>query len=541
MKPSRRSLAWVLVCAGAAWLVTSCGDDAGNGGKDASVEGGVGSGGTGGNGRDDGGNTPTDKPDAGTDSGLGACPGGFGDCDGDPKTGEEGCETDLQTLQDCGECGHTCALDNASARCSMGTCTVTACKAGFGDCDSDDGTGCETDIKKSNEHCGACGTDCGTLAKCSKGACVLKDACPSGFDDCNNDPLDGCETPLNTLSDCGFCGQECMVENGAADCDTGTCEIACQELCTDGIGCTIGECKTRDCDADFGDCDGMTESGCETSLNSLGHCGGCNQACNYVNADEECLAGVCTLKCTDGTCDTPDEACAPNYDDCNDDLGMMVNDGCETPLNTITDCGACDNLCDNPSGTDICHDMGSDGDLDCDVSGCLDGYYTVPGDTACACLDTPVVTSPTGTTCAAANILTARTTVGTDTYVGTLPVPGASDWYKVQFGTWPARQKDKGVKVFLDPAASSANYKIDVWNDTCTGTRTCPGAAYNSEDLMTWEFKDNCTSPSATSPSMPNICQTNTQPSFPTTVYVRVKRTGGEISCEQYSLKVQRY
>lgn len=44
------------------------------------------------------------------------------------------------------------------------------CMQGFGDCDNKPGNGCETDLRISNDHCGACGRSCG-MAGCDKGDC----------------------------------------------------------------------------------------------------------------------------------------------------------------------------------------------------------------------------------------------------------------------------------------------------------------------------------------------------------------------------------
>ena len=55
-----------------------------------------------------------------------------------------GCETPTNTNSNCGGCGTTCSRTNGTASCSTGTCTLTGCNSGYGDCDSNTGNGCET-------------------------------------------------------------------------------------------------------------------------------------------------------------------------------------------------------------------------------------------------------------------------------------------------------------------------------------------------------------------------------------------------------------
>ena len=57
-----------------------------------------------------------------------------------------GCETLLTTNANCGACGVACALaERRRASCATGTCALTACNAGFYDCDGDPANGCEAD------------------------------------------------------------------------------------------------------------------------------------------------------------------------------------------------------------------------------------------------------------------------------------------------------------------------------------------------------------------------------------------------------------
>lgn len=204
---------------------------------------------------------------------VASCASGFADCDG---MIESGCETSTRTLSDCGGCGVGCALSNAVASCSTGTCVVQSCQTGFGDCDSEspEVNGCETPLDTLTD-CGMCGMVCSGLGmrSCSGGSCSAS-GCQPGFADCDMDDM-SCETDLATLADCGACGRACgtggRLGNATATCQNRRCEIA-------------------SCDANYADCDSDAGNGCEARLDGTAHCGRCNNRCG---ATEECQSGQC--------------------------------------------------------------------------------------------------------------------------------------------------------------------------------------------------------------------------------------------------------
>lgn len=151
-----------------------------------------------------------------------ACPTGWADCNG---LESDGCETDTSSLQNCGACGRVCGYPGAQVRCSggciedavcllgwwrcdgiraqcvsihtverCGDCSTRCvaanatpsclnlsrgrwycsfeCHGGFGNCDNRDETGCETDLRTSNEHCGSCRVPCASGRRCVNGTCV---------------------------------------------------------------------------------------------------------------------------------------------------------------------------------------------------------------------------------------------------------------------------------------------------------------------------------------------------------------------------------
>jgi len=151
-------------------------------------------------------------------------------------------------------------------------------------------------------------------------ACENNGDCPPGGETCveneryyvntGNAP-NGCETDLLTDNDnCGSCGN----------------------ACGDNQSCIFGN---RECDADWGDCNGISSDGCEEDLTTNTNCGSCGNACGN---NQSCIFGIC--KCDDG------------YADCD---GDALN-GCEADLLADDDnCGKCWNMCDIGSDYKCCH------------------------------------------------------------------------------------------------------------------------------------------------------------------------------------------
>ncbi len=140
-------------------------------------------------------------------------------------------------------------------------------------------------------------------------------ACLGTFADCDHDPSNGCEADTATdPAHCGACEVACSISNGTPACVASACAVA-------------------SCAAPFADCDGEVSNGCETDTSSdASHCGGCGKRCAAVNGAASCAGGACVLACDAG------------FGDCDGD----PSNGCEAPLDTAQDCGACGNAC--PAG-----------------------------------------------------------------------------------------------------------------------------------------------------------------------------------------------
>ena len=132
-------------------------------------------------------------------------------------------------LMNCGGCGKACPAKNNVPTCAGGTCGTGGCVMGFADCDGSAANGCETATSSDKNNCGACGKVCNipnASALCSVGSCVVQ-SCNAGFRDCNGDPADGCEINLQMdPMNCGVCGQSCAaLPHASAGCKNGACNI----------------------------------------------------------------------------------------------------------------------------------------------------------------------------------------------------------------------------------------------------------------------------------------------------------------------------
>lgn len=83
------------------------------------------------------------------------------------------------------------------------------------------------------------------------------------------------------------------------------------------------------CGASLTLCDGL----CVNLQNDSNNCNGCGRRCQFANGVGVCMNGSCALA-----------SCNQGYANCNGDLG----DGCELPLNTASNCGACGRACMAP-------------------------------------------------------------------------------------------------------------------------------------------------------------------------------------------------
>lgn len=198
---------------------------------------------------------------------------------------EDGCQSYLTDVNNCGDCGVQCAYDEF---CDEGSCAPICPGPGELYCN-----GVCVDSFSDPANCGGCGITCANDEYCDLGSCAP--ICPGpGELYCDGVCIDSLTDPAN----CGACGNACAFDEY---CDQGTCAPICP-----GAGQLY--------------CSGI----CIDSYNDLANCGGCGVICAY---DEYCDQGTCSPICPAGL----------SY--CGGACVDLQND----PLN----CGACGNSCGN--------------------------------------------------------------------------------------------------------------------------------------------------------------------------------------------------
>lgn len=412
-----------------------------------------------------------------------ACAEGFAACDADPNNG---CETRLDTLENCGSCGNSCAFANASAACEEGVCKMTACLDGFGDCNSDPSDGCEANLATDLEHCSACNRACelaNAQAACSGGNCLIV-ACLGDYRSCDSVSSTGCETDTqSSMAHCGACGSPCSYDNASATCDGGACVFE---------GCKPG----------FDDCNSDLSDGCETRIDTVDNCGECGRPCVFANASASCNAGACQMG-----------SCYAGFANCNGDIA----DGCETSLKTDANCGSCGNDC----GTKWANAYGSCNAAveSCDFGGCKPGFFDADGNLAngCECEKTSDVDEPddsfTDSNCDGidgdvnAAIFVAKT--GNDANPGTIDRPvatinaglakaksaGKKQVY-VSAGEYVGRVKlENGISIYGGYSAADGWKRSEAYTVTIRGNAVQNGrmSAVEGSDITTATILDRIT------------------------------------------------
>lgn len=250
------------------------------------------------------GSTKSDGAGSGSSGSSGGSGGSGGAC---AKLCDGKCVSASDPALGCGSASCApCVVPHAVATCSAtGECSFSTCDNGFADCDvgslSSDATGCETNVASDPAHCGACGISCTSASgseSCVAGQCQ-PNKCPANQGDCTGQ---GTCTPLDTLENCGFCGNACDFPDA-----TGTC------VPTPGGSYT---CSFK-CPAGFADCDALEPNGCETNTQyDVANCGACAVLCDTgPNSTPVCQNETCYAACDTG------------YSDCD---GNLAN-GCEKP------------------------------------------------------------------------------------------------------------------------------------------------------------------------------------------------------------------
>ncbi len=163
--------------------------------------------------------------------------------------------------------------------------------------------------------------------------------CNVGYADCDGDPLNGCE--VFVLGDPNNCS-------------------ACNLVCPPNHVCVNGQCVLQ-CPVGFTNCGGQ----CKDLLNDASNCGGCGNMCMFPTSIGACINGQCQIA-----------ACISGFANCDN----ITANGCETDiLNSPTNCGGCNIVCNLPNATSTCI-AGQ-----CMISSCAPGFANCNGLQADGC------------------------------------------------------------------------------------------------------------------------------------------------------------
>lgn len=192
--------------------------------------------------------------------------------------------------------------------------------------------------------CGSCGTQsraCINGEFGPWGVCTDLGVCePGSTQKCGSGGTQTC-TDECQWAECG-CSAE-QLTCGAGECASasdvhscGSCTNDCTALphvTAASASCAKKKCSYS-CEHGFADCDGDGR-GCGADLAKPATCGSCSNDCTSLPH----VSG--TVTCAQGKCLFDAASCTAGWGDCNGD----PSDGCETALDTLGQCGACNKAC----------------------------------------------------------------------------------------------------------------------------------------------------------------------------------------------------
>jgi hypothetical protein len=228
-----------------------------------------------------------------------------------------------------------CAVANGSGTqtwsgTAYGPCTITACNAGFADCDGVAANGCEASLQTDAAHCGSCATTCSAVsngtAACTAGSCGVA-SCNPGYTLASGGCIattlpctvaNGAGTQTWSGSAYGACNAtSCAtgyhLHNNACEPDALVCVVANGVGVQSWLGTAYGSCQVASCAAGYADCNGVPADGCEVTLSSdAANCGACARSCPAVpNGTPACTGGTCGISGCDPGYALAGASCVP--------------------------------------------------------------------------------------------------------------------------------------------------------------------------------------------------------------------------------------
>ncbi|MEZ4310936.1 MAG: DNRLRE domain-containing protein [Polyangiaceae bacterium] len=185
-------------------------------------------------------------------------------------------------------CANECCSAQGGPGCSDPSVQACVCDADPSCCDVEWTAACGALV--ASLGCGNCTDPCDDAVLCTVDSCDPQTGCSHDGDptcggtcdalhaDCDNDPANGCESALDTVANCGACGNACPQANGGAVCDEGQCGIAT-------------------CEVGWGNCDCSLANGCEANLlTDPLNCGICGRSCATAGGTGICNQGTCVVQ-----------------------------------------------------------------------------------------------------------------------------------------------------------------------------------------------------------------------------------------------------
>jgi hypothetical protein len=269
-------------------------------------------------------------------------------------------------------------------------------------------------------------------------------------------------------------------------------------MCDTGESCILGQCRCGATGPDCGGGDVCCGADCFDLNTSMDHCGMCNSPCIRDHAKAECEGGECSI-----------DECAYLYDDCD---GIDEN-GCETSLEQVTDCGSCGSPCNSPNATASC-EGGT-----CHIGNCDPDFWDVDAIDAngCECQDSPEVIDMCGFAQDVGVIgATAPLVDVSGKIVHRIGYREDLDCFMVTYDS--PNPGDGTFRVGFNP--DPGNLKFDVWRADCLAVQECTDSVL---------FETVCV-------SIGGACESGNGSIF----YICVHAAAGEdLLCQDYALRFE--
>ncbi|MFT3706176.1 MAG: MopE-related protein [Archangium sp.] len=484
-----------------------------------------------------GSNTPCTPLDAGVES----CNTLDDDCDGEVDEGNVSCGVGA-----CLRMVPTC-VDGGAVVCEPGDAGTETCNGIDDDCNGmvDDGLG--------EDRCGVgaceqivphCLNGQPNTATCTPGMPSME-VCNNRDDDCNGMVDDGFGTTTCGAGACQRTVQNCMA-GAFQTCMPGDAGVEicngidddCNSVPDDGLGtttCGMGACMrtVQNCAA------GMPQT-CTASTPMPEVCNGQDDDCNGTPDDGNPGGNASCNTGQPGVCSAGTTACLSGSVQCvaNQMPTAEACNGVDDNCDGMTDNAPANTMCPPPVGATLTACINGTGGPRCTITGCTAGLFDVNGTFTDGCECNDVTRNTCSTPFNMGNIGVSQTFTGPLSNVPAAMSSTAPDWYSVNFPPDDSTGSGRGggTPTIEFAAGTNAAYRFDVITSSCGSPGMCGrGGSAAATGLTTWSFVDSDTD-AAASPSQ----GTANQNGWPSTIYIRVYRTGSTASCATYQLRARR-